>query len=124
MTPLSFTLRDIATVPEVAGCYWIYVDAEPFYAGMSRCNMRRRLRAHASGRGSRAVFHELGAGRRLSFEYCAVDHEMFAHAGQDIERAESWFMLLHTGEPLRGNRKLDGLSLVGSRDRTKSNGAN
>lgn len=81
---------------------------------MSRTDIRSRLLAHAAGRGSRMIRAMLIENRAMSFEYCAVDPLMFTHSAEDIERVESWFMLLHAGEPLPGNLKLDGLSLVAS----------
>jgi hypothetical protein len=116
MTPLPLTRECVREAAPVAGCYLIYLEDRPYYAGMSVTNMRRRLSAHAVGRGSRMVRAMLANGRAMYFECCAVDPFFFAHEREDVVRAESWFMLLHTGEPLPGNLRLDGLSLVGSRD--------
>jgi hypothetical protein len=47
----------------------------------------------------------------MYFEYCAIDLAFPATGARDIARTEFAFMLLHTGKPLPGNLKLDGLSL-------------
>jgi hypothetical protein len=116
MTPLPLTPEETRSVPRIAGCYLVYLDDQPYYAGMSRTDMRSRLRAHAAGRGSKMIRAKLAEGRPMYFEYCETDPAFFVHGTEDIMRAESWFMLLHSGEPLPGNLKLDGLSYVGSRD--------
>ena len=81
------------------------------YAGMSRTNMRKRIWAHATGRGSKMIRQMLADGHAMYLEYCAIDVETPAASARDIARTEFAFMLLHTGRPLPGNVKLDGLSL-------------
>jgi hypothetical protein len=111
MTPLPLEAEHVRTVPRSAGCYFIYVAAQPYYAGMSRTDMRKRIWAHTTGRGSRMIRQMLAIGQPMYFEYCAADPASTAGSARDIARAEFVFMLLHTGELLPGNLKLDGLSL-------------
>ena len=119
MKPLPLRRECVREAPAAAGCYLIYLEGRPYYAGVSLTNIRRELSAHAVGRGSRLVRVMLAEGHAMDFEWCAVDPLCFAHEREDVIRAESWFMLLHTGEPLSGNLRLDGLSLIGSRDRMR-----
>ena len=53
MTPLPLTRPNLDSVPLIAGCHLVYLDDQPYYAGMSRTNMRARLRAHVTGRGAK-----------------------------------------------------------------------
>jgi hypothetical protein len=111
MTPLPLLREHVRLVPRTPGCYVIYVDDQPYYAGMSKISMRARLWAHATGKGSRMVRQMIQAERTMYFEYCAIDPASLVSTGRDIARAEFYFMLMHTGELLPGNRKADGISL-------------
>ena len=111
MTPLPLERVHVRSVPSSPGCYFIYVGDQPYYAGMSRTSMRKRIWAHATGRGSKMIQQMLADGHAMYFEYCAIDPAFPATGARDIARTEFAFMLLHTGKPLPGNLKLDGLSL-------------
>jgi len=110
MAPLMLERQHVRSVPESPGCYLVYLGDQPFYAGMSRTNMRKRIWAHATGRGSRMIRQALTAGQPMYFEYCAIDPAFPATSNRDVARTEFWFMLLLTGKPLPGNLRLDGMS--------------
>jgi hypothetical protein len=111
MTPLPLIRKQVRLTPQTPGCYVIFLEHEPYYAGMSTTSMRARLLAHVSGRGSKAIRLLLAAERTLYFEYCAMDPTSIAGSPRDVARAEFFFLLMHTGELLPGNRKADGISL-------------
>lgn len=114
MIPLPLDRDHVRRVPRTAGCYIIYIGESAYYAGMSRTDLRTRLWAHATGRGSKMIRQKLAEALPMYFEYCNVDAE--SHSSRyDISRAEFCFMLLHTGVPLPGNLKLDGISLFSNR---------
>jgi hypothetical protein len=112
MELVALTVANTRCVPRVPGCYFIYVDGQPYYAGMSAVDLRKRLHAHAAGKGSRLVRSMIAQGKAVAFEYCEVEADFFAASSRDVKRTESWFMLLHTGRPLPGNRRLDGLKFI------------
>ena len=111
MVLLPLERKHVRAVPKSAGCYFIYLGEQPYYAGMSRTDMRKRIWVHATGRGSRMIRQMLADGHPMYFEYCAIDPASTATSARDIARTEFVFMLLHTGQPLPGNLKVDGLSL-------------
>lgn len=55
MVHLPLDRDHIRPVPQCAGAYFIYRHDKAFYAGMSTVSLKRRLWAHATGRGSRMV---------------------------------------------------------------------
>jgi hypothetical protein len=108
MIPLPLASEYVTRVPRRAGCYLVYLGHHPYYAGMSRVDIRRRLSAHVSGRGSRMIRQMMAEGHKLYFEYCSVEDGTLTTSA-DIELAELWFMLFHTADLLPGNLKADGI---------------
>jgi predicted GIY-YIG superfamily endonuclease len=106
MTPLPLTREHIHSVPQRAGCYFIYLEDQPFYAGMSAFNIRARLLAHATGRGSKQVRRELARQRPMYFEYLDVSVSD-AYSSEVIAATEFVFMMLHSGRLLPGNMRAD-----------------
>ncbi|CAG0978975.1 hypothetical protein BURK2_01729 [Burkholderiales bacterium] len=106
MTPLQLTRESIYSVPQTAGCYLIYLEEQPFYAGMSACNIRSRLWAHATGRGSKRVRHMLACQRAMYFEYLEV-FPWEDCPSQVVAGTEFVFMMLHSGGLLPGNMRAD-----------------
>ena len=109
MDLLPLNEEGLRSVPATAGCYIIYLDGSPFYVGRSRVDLRRRLVAHARGRGSRAV-RELPSKQRqrLKFEYCDVRESDGVVTPEDIAGTEFFFMAMFTGNRPRGNLRWDG----------------
>ena len=106
MTPHRLTREHITLVPRSAGCYFIYLEDQPFYAGMSESNIQRRLWAHATGRGSKRVRQMLGLGRVMYFEYLDV-YCGETYAEQEVAGTEFVFMMLHNGRLPPGNMRAD-----------------
>jgi hypothetical protein len=106
MTPLPLTREHIYSAPQRAGCYFIYLEDQPFYAGMSASNIRARLWAHATGRGSKQVRRELACQRPMYFEYVDVSASD-AYPADVIAATEFVFMMLHSGRLLPGNKRAD-----------------
>jgi hypothetical protein len=122
MTPLPLLREHVRLVPNSPGCYIIYLDDQPYYAGMSRTSIRTRLWAHATSQGSKMIRQMLAEGRTLYFEY----YDVYPSEGtsmRDVARAELVFLLMHTGKLLPGNLKADGLSLFPDKENQRSGDA-
>lgn len=72
--------------------------------------IRKRLWAHPTGRSPKKIRQLLDNAGPLFFEYCPVDAQTGGNP-RDIARTAFCLLLLHTGAPLPGNMKLDGMSL-------------
>lgn len=111
MAPLRLLREHVRLVPQSPGCYLIYLDEQPYYAGMSRTNIQRRLWAHATGRGSKRVRLMLALGRIMYFEYLDV-YASESITARDVAGTEFFFMMMHTGNILPGNVRADGYLLL------------
>jgi len=108
MDAMPFEPGFVGLAPHKPGCYLVYVEDEPYYVGMSRRSIRRRLWSHVTGRGSRMIKQMLVRNRPMYFEYCDVQVSDVT-AGRDVAASELVFMLLLNGKIPVGNLRVDGL---------------
>lgn len=106
--------QHVGHVPRKPGCYLIYLDGEVFYVGVSRNDIRGRLRRHLAGRGNRVIGGlSQATKRRLQFEYYDLCEEELATSSRaELENFEFFLMAMFEGmERPPANLRWDGWKL-------------